>query len=380
VTSLAVGFLAQPSLGALIQGPLGALGLEASATGVSVLLALLVATGFQMVFGELVPKNLAIALPLPVARIVAPPQRAFTRATRPLILVLNGSANRILRAVGIQPQEELRSARSPQELGSLVRRSAEKGTLPQSTAGLVGRSIAFGERTAADVMTPRVRVIFMEASAPAGEVIASARRTGHSRFPVIGSGVDDVVGIVHVKHALAVPADHRSHRTVEEVMAPPVVVPDSADLDSLLGRLRERGLQMAVVLDEYGGTDGIVTLEDLVEEIVGDIADEHDRPGAHARRRRDGSWSLAGLLRPDEVEELTGVALPEGEEYDTVAGLLLERLGRVPAAGDSHFESTEAHEVTLVVERMDGRRIDRVLLSARPRAVHDGESDGADGP
>lgn len=373
VTSLVVGFLTQPSLAAILEGPLEALGLGASATGVSVVLALLAATGFQMVFGELVPKNLAIARPLATARAVTPAQRAFTRAAGPLIAFLNGSANRILRALGIQAQEELRSARSPQELSSLVRRSALEGTLDEETAGLVGRSLTFGELTAADVMTPRVRVRFADAGGPVSAVLEEARRSGHSRFPVTGRDADDVVGIVHVKHALAVPVAERESRTIAEVMAEPVVIPGSADLDGLLGLLRERGLQMAVVVDEYGGTDGVVTLEDLVEELVGDIADEHDRAGAHARRMRDGSWSLSGLLRPDEILELTGVALPDEDDYDTLAGLLLDRLGRVPAIGDSHREETPRHEAVLTVERMDGRRIDRVRLEYTERAVPDTE-------
>ncbi|MBJ7454695.1 MAG: HlyC/CorC family transporter, partial [Thermoleophilia bacterium] len=331
----------------------------------------------QMVFGELVPKNLAIAHPLATARAVTPAQRGFTAATGPLIAFLNGSANRILRAMGIAAQEELRSARSPQELSSLVRRSASEGTLAEETAGLVGRSLSFGELTAADVMTPRVRVRFADARFPVAAVLDEARRSGHSRFPVTGRDADDVVGVVHVKHALAVPLDERDTRTVAEVMAEPVVIPGSADLDALLGLLRGRGLQMAVVIDEYGGTDGVVTLEDLVEELVGDIADEHDRAGAHARRMRDGSWSLSGLLRPDEIAELTGVALPDEDEYDTLAGLVLERLGRVPAIGDAHREETAAHEVVLTVTRMDGRRIDRVSLEAVERSVpDDGEPAG----
>lgn len=373
VSSLALGFIMQPSLASLLEGPLGAIGLGAGSAGVAVLLALAVATGFQMVFGELVPKNLAIARPLPVARAVAPAQRGFTAANRLLIAALNGAANRILGAMGIEPQEELRSARSPQELGSLVRRSAEVGTLPVPTAGLVARSLAFGERTAADVMTPRVRVRFVWADAPVEAVIAAARASGHSRFPVVRAGVDDVVGIVHVKHALRVPAAERPSRRVAEVMAQPVVVPGSIELDALLGRLREGGLQMAVVVDEYGGTDGVVTFEDLVEELVGEIADEHDPSAVPARRIGESAWSLSGLLRPDEVADITGVALPEDEDYDTLGGLLLDRLEHVPVAGETVAELTATHEVEMTVERMEGRRIDRVRLTARPRDGTEGD-------
>lgn len=376
-TSLLVGFITQPSLAALLEPLVDGLVGEAAALGVALAIALFVATVMQMVFGELVPKNWAIARPVPVARAVAPAQRWFTAAAGPLIRFLNGNANRLLRAMGIEPQEELRSARSPQELGSLVQRSAERGTLAAQTAGLVTRSLAFGDRTAADVMTPRVRVRFVAHDAPAEAVLDAVRATGHSRFPVIGDGgVDDIVGIVHVKRALALPPAERPARRVREIMDEPVVTPGVNELDPLLALLRRRGLQMAVVVDEYGGTDGVVTLEDLVEELVGDIADEHDRPGAHARRRGDGSWSLSGLLRPDEVEALTGVALPEEEDSDTLAGLLLDRLGRVPAVNESHVETTRDRQVILSVERMDGRRIDRIRLATRPLPEPAGGEDG----
>lgn len=368
ITSLVVGFIAEPSLARLLAGPLGLTGLPRGATvGVSLTLALLIATGFQMIFAELVPKNLAIARPFPVARAVAPFQRGFTTSTRPLISVLNGAANRLLRMMGIEPQEELRSARSPRELVSLVRRSAQQGTLPRPTARLLTRTLAFGGRTADDVMTPRRRVAFLTADQPVRAILDAAEQTGHSRFPVLNNGdVDDVVGLVHVKHALGVPRSERPTTLIRQVMAQPVLVPGSLELDPLLPRLREQGLQMAVVVDEFGGTDGVVTLEDLVEELVGDIADEHDRPGAHARRRGDGGWSLSGLLRLDEVAALTGVPLAESEHYETLAGLVLHRLGRMPVVGDTVTETVPAHRVELAVERMDGLRIDRVRLRAEP--------------
>jgi CBS domain containing-hemolysin-like protein len=369
VSSLLVGYLAEPSLAALLRPVLTGVGLgDGAAAGVSITMALLVATCVQMVFGELVPKNLAIARPLPVASAVAGFQRGFTTVSRPLVAFLNGTANRVVRLLGIEPQEELRSARSAQELGSLVRRSAQEGALPEPTAELVTRSLAFGERSAADVMTPRFQVTFLATDDSAETVLDTVERTGYSRFPVLRGGVDSVVGIVHVKHALAVPEDERAGRSVDDLMVDPLPVPGSQELDPLLRLLREQGLQMAVVVDEYGGTDGVVTLEDLIEELVGEIADEHDRAGAHARRGADGSWSLSGLLRPDEVAEITGVALPAGDGFDTVGGLVLDRLGRVPRAGDAVTEVVGADEVHLTVQRMDGWRVDRIRLSAEPAA------------
>jgi CBS domain containing-hemolysin-like protein len=279
--------------------------------------------------------------------------------------------------LGLEPQEELRSARSSTELASLISRSASVGTLDPDTAELMERSVEFGSRTAGEIMTPRVRTLSLEEGDRALRVIELARTSGHSRFPVLDAD-DTVVGTVHVKNAVALPVHERATTRVKHLMAKPIVVPDSLRLDPLLALLRSDGFQLAVVLDEYGGHAGIVTLEDVVEEIVGDISDEHDRFGSRARRRKDGAWLLSGLLRPDEVEDLTGVPLPESEDYDTVAGLVLQVLGRIPERGDiaevpvpdrSDDDETREQLVTLTVEHMDGLRVDRVamhVLDGRP--------------
>ena len=376
ITNLAIGFLAEPAIGKLLHDPLEAAGLEGTPARVTAyVLALLVSTFVTMLVGELVPKNLALALPIQVAGLTQLPQRAFTKAMAWPINLLNGVANTILRSIGVEPQEELRSARTPVELRSLVLRSAQEGALEGQTAELVARSIAFGDRTAADVRTPRVRVTFLEARDTAHDVIEAARTTGHSRFPVIGKSPDDVVGIVHVKQAVSVPPDRRRNVRLGDIADPATTVPDSIELDPLLSLLREQGMQMAVVVDEYGGTDGVVTLEDLVEEIVGDIADEHDRLSARSRHRRDGTWSLSGLLRPDEVAEQTGIELPEDDDYETIAGLINQYLGRLASRGDEvvlsidptpdlEDDEVEPLVVRLVVDRMDGHRIDRVSMTS----------------
>jgi CBS domain containing-hemolysin-like protein len=375
ITNLAIGYLAEPAIGKLLRDPLAHLGLEGGAQrGVAYGIALVLSTVVTMLVGELVPKNFALALPQRTAALTQLPQRVFTKAMAWPIRVLNGLANSMLRALGVEPQEELRSARSPVELRSLVLRSAVEGAIDDETADLVARSIAFGDRTAADVRTPRVRVHFLEGRSTALDVIEAARQTGHSRFPVIGRTPDDVLGIVHVKRAVAVDVDRRRSVRITELLDPATTVPDSIELDPLLLVLREQGLQMAIVADEYGGTDGIVTLEDLIEEIVGDIADEHDRLSSRSRHRRDGTWSLSGLLRPDEVEEQTGVALPESENYETIAGLVNAELGRIGERGDvvtlsldrtpdDADDDPEPLVVTLTVERVEGRRIDRVSLT-----------------
>ncbi|HEX2291199.1 MAG TPA: hemolysin family protein, partial [Pseudonocardiaceae bacterium] len=305
ITTLVTGYIAEPAIARLIRPGLDAVGLPAATVGsVSLGIALALATALSMLFGELVPKNLAIARPLPTARRVAGLLNAFSTAFGWLIAALNGSANWIVRRLGIEPAEDLRSARSPQELGSLVRSSAQQGTLDQGTATLLDRSLRFGERTAEELMTPRVQVQALRADATTLTLVDAARRTGFSRFPVYGSDLDDVRGVVHVKHAFAVPADQRAATPVGALANPVPTVPNSLDGDALLDRLRGQGLQLAIVVDEYGGTAGIVTLEDLVEEIVGDVRDEHDRMElSQVQPLGDDRWIISGLLRVDEVAE-----------------------------------------------------------------------------
>jgi CBS domain containing-hemolysin-like protein len=371
VTNLAIGYLAEPAISDLIDAPLRSAGVPEGAVGpIAVGAGLVISTVLTMIFGELVPKNLALARPMAVARATQRFQRGFTAATRLPIKVLNGSANAVVRRLGVEPQEELRSARSSTELASLIQRSADLGTLDLETAELMERSVEFGTRTAGEIMTPRVRTVSLDANDRASVVIERTRETGHSRFPVLDAD-ENVVGTVHVKNAVALSLADRATTKVKHLVAKPIVVPDSLRLDPLLAQLRDESFQLAVVLDEYGGFAGIVTLEDVVEEIVGDIADEHDRLSASARRLRDGSWSLSGLLRPDEVEDITDVPLPDHEDYDTIAGLVLRVLGRVPVVGDiaevlvpDRSDPDEPREqlVTLSVERMDGLRIDRLRM------------------
>lgn len=370
LTTLVLGYIATPSLGRLLQTPLSALGLQGEAlSSVSATLALLIATLFSMVLGELLPQFLGISAPLATAKVVAMPVRVFAVIAKPLIVVLNGSANLVLRGLGITPQEELSGARTPQELASLVRRSAEAGTLDVGTARLVTRSLGFGEQTAADVMSPRARATSIERTATAEDVLRLARSTGHSRFPVTGEDWDDIDGIVHVKRAIAVPHDRRADVPVSALMVPPLLVPETIRLDPLLLLLREAGLQLAIVVDEYGGTAGVVTLEDVVEEIVGDVSDEHDRSRTTAREMTDGSWTLPGLWRPDEVRERLRAPVPDGPAYETIGGWVMAELGRVPVAGDT----VELPGWSVTVLAMDGMRVDRL------RFVPVGGADGLNG-
>jgi len=354
LTTLVTGYLAEPLIGNLVRPLLTAAGLPGSvAEGGSLIIALLLATTLSMVLGEMVPKNLAVARPLPTARAVMGYHSRFSALFRWLITLMNNSANFVVRKFGVEPQEELRSARSPQELGSIVRTSAESGTLDTSTAELLDKSLRFGGRTADELMTPRVQIESLTVDDTINDLIALSRETGLSRFPVSREDLDDVQGAVHVKQAFVVPAGDRASVKVGAVMRPVPTVPESLPGDALLSRLRDSRFQIAMVVDEYGGTAGLVTLEDVVEEIIGDVRDEHDEDEAPASRRLDtDTWLVSGQLRADEVSELTGFRMPEGD-YETIAGLVLERLGRIPAPGDG----VDVEGWRLSVVTMDRHRI-----------------------
>lgn len=360
VTTLVVGYLAQPSLGGLITRGLHPLGWSEAVVGsVSSVVALILVTVLSMVVGELVPQFLGISAPLETAGVVAGPVRAFGVLATPLIAVLNGSANAALRRMGIEPKEELSGARTPQELASLVRRSAQAGTLDHGTAVRLTRSLDFGDKTAADVMTPRPRGVAVARTSTAADVIEVSKRTGLSRFPVLDEDWDDVDGVVHVKRAVAVPLARRAKVPVSALMDPVLLVPETLRLRQLLHRLRASGLQLAVVVDEHGGTAGLVSLEDVVEELVGSVSDEHDKRESEGQALGGGAWTVPGLWRPDEVRGALGAAVPDGTDYETVGGYVMAVLGRIPVAEDT----VAVPGWTIKVTAMDGRRVERLRFT-----------------
>ncbi|MEU9605786.1 hemolysin family protein [Streptomyces sp. NPDC048057] len=364
VTNLIVGMLSEPSIAKLIRGPVEDLGLSPSvASSIALVLGTALSTVVLMVVGELVPKNWAISSPLQVAKVVAPAQRLFTGAFKPLISHLNNTANRILRRLGMEPTEELASARSPQELVALARHSAKEGALEADTAELFVRTLNLADLTAENVMTPRVQVTALEVQATAEDVANATRATGLSRFPVYRGNLDTVVGIAHIKDVLAVPAELRPRLSVSEVLREPLLVPETLTVDRLLDQLGGRST-MAVVIDEYGGTAGVATMEDIVEEVVGEVHDEHDLHEtsdlAPAGRDADGRtlWSADGAARTDQLERV-GLKVPEGP-YETLAGLVATELGRIPVEGDR----IDLQGWRLDVVDAAGRRAARVLLHA----------------
>lgn len=359
LTTLLTGFVMEPALSSLLMPVLSGFGWSTETIhAFSGVLAVAFATILSMIVGELVPKNFALALPEKTARVVMPFQTAFTVVFKPVIVLLNGLSNAVLKGFGLEPKEELSGARSAEELSSLLRRSASEGALEEDTATLLSKTLAFSELSASDVMTPRLRIESLEPGDSARAVLELARKTGFSRFPVTEDGLDDVVGIVHVKNAISVPRERRNDVPVSALMNEPLRVPDTMSLDALLAELRGQGFQMAVVVDEYGGTAGIATLEDLVEELVGEVADEHDRTRAGVVSSAD-YLTFPGSLRPDELEERTGIIVPENENYETVAGYMMSELGHIPEQGDVVVVPGGEFKVV----RMDGRRIDRLRFT-----------------
>lgn len=370
ITTLATGYLAEPVLARLFDPVLDLLHIpEKAVPGIALVLAILIATSLSMVFGELVPKNLAVARPVPTARATAGFQLLFSAAMTPVIKLTNGTANWILRRMGIEPAEELRSARSPEELGSLVRSSAEHGSLDEATAALVNRSLQFGSRIAEEFMTPRTEIEALDADDTVADLVTASAGTGFSRFPIVRGDLDETIGLVHVKQVFGVPAAERSSTRLVSLAIPVPTVPSSLDGDALMTQLRAHGLQTAMVVDEYGGTAGMVTVEDLIEEIVGDVRDEHDDSTPDFQKAGQG-WRVSGLLRIDEVAEATGFRAPDGE-YETIGGLVLEKLGHIPEPGesvelsafdpDALFDEPVLWRATVIA--MDGRRIDQLVLT-----------------
>lgn len=376
ITTLATGFLAEPVLAKFFTPALELVGLSASAsTAVALIIALVVATFLSMVFGELVPKNWAITDPLKVARFVVHPVKAFNTFFKWFITGMNKSANWIVRKLGIEPAEELASARSAQELTNLVRSSAESGGLDQTTAEVIKRSLKFGESTAEEFMTPRSTIEALKAGDTVDDLIALALKTGHSRFPVVEGDLDETIGMVHIKDAFSITRAERSTTTLRHLARRIPVVPASLDGDAVLNAVRSAGSQVVLIADEYGGTAGLVTIEDVVEEILGEVYDEHDDSEAERDFQQFGaSWEVSGLVRTDELQQHVGYVAPDGP-FETLGGLIMFSMARIPKVGDvtllpltetpgmDEFESGFNGRWIARVTVMEDRRIDKAVLT-----------------
>lgn len=362
-SSLILGFIARPALATIIDPVLDGFVGESAVSALSVVLAIGLATVFQMVVGELVPKTIAIERSFEVATRLAAAGVVWGVVAKPIISSFDGAANWAVRRLGIEPVEELEHLRSLDEIERLVDSSGAVGTLDIEDVNLIKRSIRLGEKTAADALIPRTEVVWLSATATGRHLAETAIESGHSRFPVYGHDADDVVGVVHVKALHAVERGQRDRTPISELMAEPSVVPETIDLDDLLTELRETRAHLSVVVDEHGGTAGIITVEDILEEIVGEIQDEYDGASPTLTRTEErGTTLLAGSLHHDEIFDACGFVMPDGE-YETLAGFVLDRLGRIPSPGDRFDHDGWRVEVVA----MDRRRIASVrLIAPRP--------------
>ncbi|WSQ12757.1 hemolysin family protein [Streptomyces sp. NBC_01231] len=367
VTGLVVGFIAEPSVSALLKPVLTGVGIpEGAVGGISVVLAFVGATVVQMVLGELAPKNLAIAVPEPLAKALAPSTLAYLKVVGPLVRVFDEAANRLLRKVGIEPVEELHHGATLEELGHLIGESHEQGELPEDTAALLDHALEFSERTLDEVMVPRADAVFVRKDASAAEAVDLIGKHGHSNYPVLGDHPDDVAGVLGVRELMRLPAEKFAGSTAGALARRPLLLPDTLPLPEAVAQMREQDDEFAVVLDEHGGVAGIVTYEDIAEELVGDIADETDTVTELAVADGEG-WLVDAGRRLDEVAEVTGIELPAEEDYDTVAGLIVDRLGRFPTVGDSlTVELPDGGSAVFDVRTLDRHVPERVRLERLP--------------
>jgi CBS domain containing-hemolysin-like protein len=335
VTVLLVGFVGEPLLGRGLAESLGFTGLpQAALTSLSVAVTLLFSTAVQMVLGELGPKNWAISRPVPLARALSRSTLVYLAVAGPLVALFDAASNRLLRAVGIEPVEELPQGATPQDLTRIIAEAHTGGHLDEDLSRLLGRGLAFRSHVAEEVMTPRIDVETVRADEPASRVI-ELLETGHSRFPVIGRDIDDIVGVIGLHELLDIPPEERAHTSVRNLASDALILPESLPLPRVLEQLREQHRQIAVVVDEYGGFAGVITFEDVAEEVVGEIWDEEDEHEELPVAGPNGTWDLPARMRLDEVTALTAVTLPDEEDFDTLSGLVMDRLGRVAHDGDT---------------------------------------------
>lgn len=368
-TSLLIGYLSERTFSRAL-GPLVALtgAPEASVGPIALGIGLVLATSTQMVLGELAPKNLGIAQPERFSRAVARPMHAYLAVAGPVIRLFDGAANKLLSVLGVEAVQELRGGMSVEELGAVITESSEGGVITGAQAALLSRVLAFRELDAADAMVPGPQVVAIDADASCVDLRELATESGHSRFPVVGpDGIDEVRGVVQAKDLLRIPPGKRASTQVSALMNEPLIVPESAPLTTLLADLRETRSPLAVVVDEHGGTAGVISIEDVVEELVGQIRDEYDADEPAVVALASGAWLVPGSWRPDEVERDTGLSLPDGD-YETVSGLVMSGLGRVPTPGDT----IDLEGLLVRVERMDGHAVEQVRLVP----LHDDTEDG----
>ncbi len=359
MASLGLGAVAEPALAHVLEGPLETtIGASpAVAHSVAFVIALAIVVFFHMVIGEMAPKNVAIAKPEGSALALAFPIRFYANLFRPFIWILNRIGNGVLRMFRIEPQDELVSVHTAGEIALMATESAKEGAIREFEHRLLTGAVGLSELDAGAVMVPRPEMVAAPVTVTPLEIEGLVVASGHSRFPLYRDNLDDVVGFFHVKDLLQIPPERQEKPIDPRLIRPMLVVPESLKLHPLLLEMRRKRRHFALVMDEHGGTAGIVTLEDVLEELVGDIRDEHDVSEMDIQRVDDERFVIPGNLRVDEVADQVGLELPEGE-YETIAGFLMDRLGRIPKRRDVvEYDGWRIH-----IRSMHRRRVVSLML------------------
>ncbi|MGH2378729.1 MAG: hemolysin family protein [Candidatus Limnocylindria bacterium] len=357
--SLGLGLVGAPAVGRLVDALFASVAPPAAVLDVlSFLVSFSIVTYVTLVVAELAPKYVAIQRTLPLALWTAYPLHFAYRLLSPFVWLVNRGARGLVRPFGISPTGEM-DVHSEEELKMLLAVSSRKGVLQESERVLLVRALDFADTLIRQVMVPRTEIVGIDEGATLRELRTLARERTFTRFPVFRDHLDQVVGIVHIKDL--VPAPDLS-RPVGEVMRKPLFMPETMGLDRALAEFRRERVQMAIVVDEFGGTSGLVTLEDVFEQLVGEVQDEFDRETPAFRPEKDGVWLVDGLGSLAELRERLGLGL-EGEPYDTVGGLVFGRLGRLPKVGDA----VPVEGRLFVVTALDGRRVSQVRVEHGPQ-------------
>jgi len=374
MASLGLGYVAEPAVARLIEGALdGLVDLPAGALHtISLATALTIVVFLHMVIGEMAPKNIAISEAERTALWLAVPFRFYANLFRPFIALLNALANASLRLMRIEPQEEIFSKHTAEEIGSMVEESAKQGMLREFEHRLLTGAVALSERDAASVMVPRTEMTALPVTATPAEIERVVLETGHSRLPLYGRDVDDVAGFFHAKDLLRIPDEKRGDPIARRYIRQMLVVPEQRKLRPLLVDMRRRRQHLGLVVDEHGGTSGVVTLEDLMEELVGEIRDETDVAELGIERVGGGRYLVPGSLHVTDAADALGLSLPEGE-YETIAGFIMDRLGRIPKRRDV----VEHAGWKLRVRQMHRRRVVQVVLEAPPEGADEAGAEQA---
>lgn len=323
-------------------------------------LSLIVVSSFHVVFGEQVPKVAALRAPEQTGTLLSRPMRAFEWLATPLVWLLDRAASGVVRSLGFEPSGAHSTLYSVEELKQIVRESEESGVLAEQEREMLDAVFDIRDLVTRQVMIPRTDIIMIDADARLDELITLTIESPHTKFPVYETDADNVIGVVYVKDLVKVLSAPREQHTIRSLMRDVLLVPDTLPVENLLARFRNRRQQIAIVLDEFGGTAGLVTLADIVEELVGELADEFEKATApEIQRFKDGSALLDGRMSIAEVNDAFKLNLTD-PNYDTVGGFVMGRLDRIPEIGDT----VTVNDVLLRIEAMDGLRVERV--SVRP--------------